>query len=130
MAHFAELDENNIVIDVIVVRNEDMTDSHGIEREDVGVTYLKKLFGTERSWVQTSYNSNFRYNYAAIGYSYDPVNDAFIPPQPFPSWSLDENYSWRAPVPPPKEGILYKWDEDTLSWIKNPYIDIPDEFYE
>jgi hypothetical protein len=82
MAHFAELDENNIVINVIVVNNEIVTDENGIELESLGVAFCKSLFGEDTKWVQTSYNHNFRKNFAGISFIYDPNKDAFIPPKP------------------------------------------------
>ncbi len=118
MAHFAELD-NNIVQQVIVVSNEDTLDSQGNESEDVGIQFCTDLLGGV--WKQTSYNSNIRKNYAGIGYSYDETRDAFIAPQPYASWVLDENTCWwEAPIPYPTdlvEGEEANWDEDTLSWI-------------
>lgn len=124
MAHFAQLDENNIVTQVIVVANEDTSDTNGVEVEEIGVAFCKKLLGAETNWKQTSYNNNFRVRYAGIGYTYDETLDAFIPPQPFPSWVLDEETaSWEAPVPKPEltqEEIdamsFYNWNEELLDW--------------
>ena len=116
MAHFAELDSNNTVLRVIVVNNNDILDSNGQESEEVGINFCKGLFGGE--WKQTSYNANFRKNYAGIGYTYDGVLDAFIPPQPYPSWVLNQSTClWEAPVPMPTDGQLYGWDEATQSWV-------------
>ncbi len=125
MAHFAQLDENNIVTQVIVVANEDTSDANGVEVEEIGVAFCKKLLGAETNWKQTSYNNNFRVRYAGIGYAYDAELDAFIPPQPYPSWILnEETASWEAPIPQPEltqEEIdalsFYKWDEETLDWV-------------
>lgn len=124
MAHFAQLDENNIVTQVIVVANEDTSDANGVEVEEIGVAFCKKLLGAETNWKQTSYNNNFRVRYAGIGYTYDETLDAFIPPQPFPSWVLnEETAAWEAPVPQPEltqEEIdalsFYRWDEENLDW--------------
>jgi len=80
MAHFAELNSANIVQRVIVVNNEKLTDSNGVEHEHLGIAFCKKLFGSETRWVQTSYNSNFRNTYAGIGFLYDEANDVFVPP--------------------------------------------------
>ena len=88
MAHFAKIDENNVVTQVIVVANEDTTDTNGVEVEEIGVAFCKKLLGAETNWKQTSYNNNFRVRYAGIGYSYDETLDAFIAPSPFPSFVL------------------------------------------
>lgn len=115
MAHFAELDENNIVIRVIVVSNDDCLDENGQESEAVGIAFCQSLTGGGR-WVQTSYNRNFRFNYAGIGYRYDEERDVFISPAPFPSWIFDEEtLIWSAPVPRPKESCF--WDEENLQWV-------------
>ena len=117
MAHFAKLDENNVVVQVIVVSNNDCFDANGVENEEVGIAFCQNLLGGV--WKQTSYNGTMRKNYAGIGFSYDPQRDAFIPPQPFASWVLNEDTcSWNAPVQYPEGGGNYKWDEDTLSWIE------------
>jgi len=117
MAHFAELDENNIVTRVIVVANEDTATEDGIENENLGIAFCKQLLGENTVWKQTSYNHRFRKNFAGIGYTYNEILDAFIPPQPFPSWILDEDTCrWYAPVLYPDDGSLYIWNEETLSW--------------
>jgi len=119
MAHFAELDNNNTVLRVIVVDNRDTSDANGQEDESIGIAFCRKLFGGV--WRQTSYNANFRKNYAGIGYTFDQGRDAFIPPKPFPSWLLDENTcQWAAPTPMPTDGQMYSWDEDTVSWVVTP----------
>ena len=118
MANFAQLDENYIVTEVIVVNNETINDLPFPESESVGVAFLQSLFGSTTIWKQTSYNANFRKNYASIGYTYDPVLDAFIAPQPYPSWLLNTTTcQWQAPVPYPDDGKTYIWDEATLSWV-------------
>ena len=114
MAHFAEIN-NGIVGRVIVVDNAD-TASNGLEDGAIGAAFCHALLGG--TWVQTSYNNNFRKNYAGIGYAYDTARDAFIAPQPFASWLLDEaTCRWSAPVPMPAEGGPWTWDEDTESWV-------------
>ena len=114
MAHFAQIDNNNIVTQVIVVANEELLDN-GVESEVKGVAFCQSLFGG--NWKQTSYNANIRKNYAGIGYTFDAGKDAFIPPQPFASWVLDESTCrWEAPVPYPTDGKMYSWNEATLSW--------------
>jgi len=119
MAHFAELDNNNTVLRVIVVDNRDTSDANGQEDESIGIAFCRKLFGGV--WRQTSYNANFRKNYAGIGYTFDQGRDAFISPKPFPSWQLDENTcQWAAPTPMPTDGQMYSWDEDTVSWVVTP----------
>ena len=118
MAHFAKLDENNIVLEVIVVDNENLQDSNGVEHEALGVAFLIDWSGGYPYWKQTSYNGTFRKNYAGVGYTYDPIRDAFISPKPFNSWLLNESTCrWEAPVPEPTDGKMYYWDEPTTSWI-------------
>jgi hypothetical protein len=114
MAHFAKLNEDNIVIDVNVVSNDVLDTSN---EEESGTVFLTQWSGGYSNWKQTSYNNNFRKQYAGIGYRYDPVADVFIAPQPFASWSLDKNFDWQAPTPRPTEGFCY-WDENSLSWIE------------
>ena len=115
MAHFAELGENNVVLRVIVVDNKDTADTQGNEVEEIGVNFCRNLLGG--TWKQTSYNANFRKNYAGMGFTYDSDRDAFIPPQPFPSWILDEQTClWNPPTEYPNDGKLYQWDEPTTSW--------------
>lgn len=115
MAHFAQLDENNVVTQVIVVHNNELMDN-GVESEAKGIAFCQSLF-PNTNWKQTSYNGNFRKNYAGIGYTYDEQRDAFIPPKPYPSWVLDDaTCQWTAPVTMPTEG-MYSWDEATTSWV-------------
>jgi len=116
MAHFAELDANNVVLRVIVVDTKDNSTADGVEKESIGQAFCERLFGG--TWKQTSYNNNMRVRYAGIGYSYDPVLDAFIPPQPYPSWTLDSaTADWVPPTPMPTDGSLYSWDEKKKTWI-------------
>jgi len=118
MAHFAKIGLNNIVTDVLVVANRETMDSNGVEHESIGVEFLKTLTGHE-TWVQTSYNGNIRKNYAGIGYTYDSQRNAFIPPQPYPSWTLvEETCQWTAPVAMPTDEKKYSWDEATTNWIQ------------
>jgi hypothetical protein len=118
MAHFAQLDTNSVVTRVIVVNNAVINDLPFPESEPLGVAFCQSLFGADTSWVQTSYNGNFRKNYAGIGCSYDPVRDAFILPQPFPSWVLVEaTCRWEAPIPYPNDGNVYEWNEDIGNWV-------------
>lgn len=119
MAHFAKLDENNVVLEVNVVDNENLLDANGIEHEALGVAFLISWSGGYPHWKQTSYNGNLRKNYAGIGYTYDPVRDAFVPPKPFESWLLsEETCQWEAPIYYPDDGKLYRWDEPSLSWVE------------
>jgi hypothetical protein len=126
MAHFAGLDENNIVTQVIVVANEDTSDSNGVEVEEIGVAFCKKLLGADTRWKQTSYNNNFRVRYAGISYTYNEELDAFVPPQPFESWVLNEETAdWESPVGPAPElteeqlaiRAIYRWDEENTQWV-------------
>lgn len=125
MAHFAKI-ENGIVTEVLVVTNDDCKNLEFPESEAVGQSYLKSLgFGGE--WLQTSYNSNFRKNYASKGYTYDKANDMFIPTKPYESWILDvERGLWTAPVAAPSEKYFYIWDEDNRQWIADPALVPPD----
>jgi hypothetical protein len=116
MAHFAQIDEQGTVLHVIVVNNSDILDENGQESEAIGKQFCQNLLGGE--WVQTSYNGNMRKQYASIGGRYDAANDVFIAVQPFPSWSLDANFDWQAPVPSPGED--YVWDEENQQWVNYP----------
>lgn len=117
MAHFAQLDENGIVLQVIVVSNETINNEDFPASEPIGVAFCQSLFGADTLWVQTSYNANFRNNYAGIGYKYDAGFDAFVPPQPYPSWTLNTTvFQWEPPVSYPDDGGIYSWDEETQSW--------------
>ena len=119
MAHFAKLDESNVVLEVNVVNNETLNNLPFPESESVGIAFLTDWSGGYSNWKQTSYNSNFRKRYAAIGNTYDPVLDAFIVPKPFPSWLLNtDTCDWQAPVPYPSDGNVYTWDETTQSWVQ------------
>ena len=117
MAHFAQLDENNTVTQVIVVANEELM-LDGIENEIKGIMFCKSLFGEDTRWVQTSYNGNKRKNYAGIGFVYDPINDWFTSPQPYPSWTLDSEARWQPPVSYPTDGKYYFWDESITNWVE------------
>ena len=120
MAHFAQVDENNVVLRVLVIEQDVIDTGH---------------FGDPASWIQTSYNTRggvhygpdnqpdggvaLRKNYAGIGHIYDPVRDAFYAPQPYPSWMLDEDTCWwQPPVPYPTDGKIYVWDENVLNWVE------------
>lgn len=118
MAHFAKLDQENIVEKVIVINNLDVIDVEaGRESEQKGVAHCKNLFGEDTKWVQTSYNKSFRYNYASPGYKYDEQNDAFIPPQPYPSWVLNtETFTWDPPIPEPDDNKIWVWNEASQTW--------------
>ena len=114
MAHFAEIDENNVVTRVIVVSNDDCGGGDYPESDAIGAAFCTNLLGG--TWKQTSYNNNFRVRYAGAGYTFDAERDAFIAPKPFPSWSLNEDtLDWEAPVPRPAEGLWF-WDEEGQQW--------------
>jgi hypothetical protein len=115
MAHFAELDNNNKVIRVIVVNNAVLLNNQDNGDEALGADFCNSLLGGR--WVQTSYNSSFRKNFAGTGYIYDSELDAFIAPQPYPSWILEESTcAWTSPTPYPNDGLKYVWNEETTSW--------------
>lgn len=114
MAHFAELDANNVVLRVIVVDNKDTSDANGVEKEYIGAAFCEKLFGG--TWKQTSYNGNFRKNYAGIGHTYNADIDAFVSPQPYPSWTLNADAQWQPPVAMPTDGERYLWNESAQVW--------------
>lgn len=118
MAHFAKLDANNVVLEVHVVHNNELLDENGVEQEQRGIDFLINWSNGYLAWKQTSYNGTFRKNYAGIGYTYRADIDAFVPPQPFASWVLNEmTAQWEPPVPYPTDGNLYQWDEATTNWV-------------
>tara|TARA_Y100000389_G_scaffold175348_1_gene186043 strand:- start:229 stop:651 length:423 start_codon:yes stop_codon:yes gene_type:complete len=133
MAHFAELDENNIVLRVLVVGNDDITDENDVEQEQLGIIFLKNIFGFNTNWKQTSYNGNFRFRYAGIGMTFDEILNAFISSSPHVSWTLNElTADWDPPIPKPSlsedqitDGFFYEWNEDnyqldnTTGWVLN-----------
>jgi len=125
MAHFAEIDALHKVVRILVLDNKDTQDESGNEVESVGAKYLSDGFGG--TWKRTSYNTSggvhslggtpFRKNYAGIGHTYDASKDAFISPQPYPSWTLNEDTcQWEAPTAYPDDGKKYVWNEDTQAW--------------
>ena len=118
MAHFAKLDDNNVVLEVNGVHNNELLDENGNESEAKGIAFLIAWSGGYTNWKQTSYNGNFRKNYAGAGYTYQADIDAFVPPQPYPSWTLDANVAWQPPVVKPTDDKMYSWDEATTSWIE------------
>jgi hypothetical protein len=118
MAHFAQVDENWVVSQVIVVDNSILLDEQGVERDWLGEQFCQSLYGAHTKWIQTSYSGSKHKNYAGVGYTYDAERDAFIPPKPYASWLLDEDSClWDAPVPCPDDGEPYQWDEDTGNWV-------------
>jgi len=106
MAHFAEIDDSNIVSRVLVTNNDFPNEGYNWLIENLGGT-----------WIKTSYNATIRKNFAGIGYTYDENRDAFIPPKPYESWTLDEDTcQWQAPTPYPNDGKIYQWDESNTTW--------------
>ena len=121
MAYFAKLDENNLVIEVHCVSNDEIIDQNGEEQEQKGVDFLVNWSNGHPYWKQTSYNRRIRKNCAGVGYTYDPIRDAFIPPKPFPSWTLNESTClWDASTPYPTDGQFYQWDESVTNWVAVP----------
>ena len=131
MAHFAQIDNNNIVMRVTVVADSDAPN------EAAGIALCKSLVGSDTNWVQTSYTGNIRYRYAGIGMKYDATNDVFYKPSPpYPSWVLSTStWDWEAPVAMPDDAgvddttnptqaVVYTWDEDTTSWANRTVVDL------
>ena len=118
MAHFAKLDENNIVTTVVVVENASLRDVNGEEVEQVGIDFLRNLYDDQDAvWVQTSYNHNFRNKFAGIGYTYNAEDDAFYPPQDYPSWVWNSEIKvWESPIGLPPEDSGYEWNETDQQW--------------
>lgn len=124
MAHYALLDENNIVINVITGVDENTTQTDLDGTIVGGSSEAWEQFYATRAWLnaasckRTSYNGNIRKNYAGVGYTYDEARDAFIPPKPYPSWILNEETClWESPVPYPDDGVMYEWDEEAGDWV-------------
>jgi hypothetical protein len=121
MSYFAKLGTGNIIEQVISINNSVITDSNGVEQEQLGVDFINKLYNTRDVWKQTSYNNNIRKNFASIGYQYDQTRDAFIAPKPFNSWILNEDTClWNAPVAEPTTALednqYYSWNESIINW--------------
>ena len=113
VAHFAELDDSSTVIRIVVVADADTADENGVEVDSIGEQFCADLFGG--TWKRTSYSGTYRQRFAGIGFTYDAARDAFISPQPFPSWTLnDSTTEWQAPTQAP----MHDWDEPTLSWVE------------
>ena len=124
MAYFAQLDENNVVTNVIVVKDSDCQDSDGNHSEAVGIAFCKSLIDSNTTFVETKQDRSIRNRYAGIGDTFDATNDMFISPQPYPSWTLNQSTGrWEAPVAMPEsDGTnYYTWNEDTQSWDSNSF---------
>jgi|TARA_B100000902_G_scaffold57801_1_gene64779 hypothetical protein len=115
MAHFAKINNNNTVTEVIVVNNKVLLNSDGTESEQKGKDFLNNLLG-ENNWVKTSFNNKVRKQFARVGCTYDLANDIFISPKPFDSWILDSNFDWKAPIDYPDNEQEYYWNEETQTW--------------
>ena len=130
MAHFAQLDDANIVINVTVVADGDAAN------EAAGIAFCNALLGSDTNWVQTSYNNSIRFRYAGVGMVYDSTNDVFYWQQPYPSWTLNTStWIWDAPVArpdddgfddenPPTQYVTYDWDEDSRAWVNRTVQDL------
>jgi hypothetical protein len=117
MAHFAKLDENNKVVEVIAVNNAELIDENGQESEQKGIDFLVSWSGGHTNWKQTSYNASFRKNYAGYEHVYDTQRDAFIPPKMYSSWVLnEETCQWEPPIYYPNDGFVYIWNEEIQNW--------------
>ena len=128
MAHFARLDENNVVIAVHPVDNINCINFEGYESEEIGIAYCKSfydpIYNEDTRWIQTSYNNKIRHRYAGVGMIYNAEHDVFLYPQPYPSWTLNtETFEWEPPIPEPelteeqiKSGSYYEWNEETQEW--------------
>lgn len=119
MAHYAQTDSSGVVLQIVVISNDDIRDETGTEVEALGVAVCEQVVGLG-PWVQTSYHGSFRRRYAGVGMVYSGEHDAFILPQPYPSWALDLNdpSDWVAPTPAPTEdGYWYEWDEQGQTWV-------------
>ena len=119
MAHFAKLNEANTVTRVEVVNNSVITDGDGVEQEQLGIDFLTQLYGGLGWYKQTSYNNTFRKNYAGVGFTYDVTRDAFIAPQPYTDWTINESTcQWEAPIAYPDDDKKYEWNEATTNWVE------------
>jgi len=118
MAYFAKLNNTNIVIEVHCVANNELLDENGNEIEQKGIDFLTAWSGGYTNWKQTSYNGTIRKNYAGVGYTYQADIDAFVPPKPYASWTLDANAQWQPPVAMPTDGKMYSWNEETQTWVE------------
>jgi hypothetical protein len=118
MAYFAQIDDDGTVLQVISVSNADAPDPAPEHSEALGQAFIADTLGLPGEWRQTSYNGTFRKRYCGPGFRYDTGADVFIPPQPYPSWTLDGDHDWQPPTPMPAEG-MWSWDEPTLSWVES-----------
>ena len=117
MAHFAEINTDNIVVNVLVVNNNVLIEN-GDEIEQKGIDFLHSLYGSDKTWVQTSYNNNFRNKFAGIGDVFDSVKNVFRESSHFESWEIGEDGIWHPPVEMPDDGNYYEWDEEAEEWVQ------------
>jgi hypothetical protein len=115
MAHFAKLNEDNVIIEVIVIDNDDMNNLEFPESERIGQEFIK-LLGLDGNWAQTSFSGSFRKKYGMVGDLFDEQNNVFISPKPYDSFTLDENFDWTPPFPMPDDGKRYCWVEEKMDW--------------
>lgn len=116
MAYFAQLDDDNVVLQVIAISDKDAPDPAPDNSESLGQAFISDVLGLPGLWKQTSFNGKFRGRYAGIGFTYDADRDQFIAPQPFPSWTLNDDCEWQPPIPYPTDGEPYEWNEDSQEW--------------
>lgn len=130
MASFVQLNQNNEVIFGVAVSNSDILDENGNESEEIGIKFLRSIFGEDTIWKQTSYNKRIRKNYAGTGYTYDESRDAFIPPKPYENWILNEETClWEPPIPEPQlteeqkeNNYVYEWYQETYEETGNGWV--------
>ncbi len=131
MAHFAQLNDSNVVLAVNVIANADCLDSDGNESETIGITFCKSLRGADTIWKQTSYNNNIRKQFAEVGGSYDATKNKFIKVKPYASWTLNSDDDWQSPLgaTPVKENCGYTWDEsayqadNSTGWVEHNIVE-------
>jgi len=131
MAHFAQLNDSNVVLAVNVIANADCLDSDGNESETIGITFCKSLWGADTIWKQTSYNNNIRKQFAEVGGSYDATKNKFIKVKPYASWTLNSDDDWQSPLgaTPVKENCGYTWDEsayqadNSTGWVEHNIVE-------
>lgn len=119
MPYYAQIDDSGLVIRVVSIAESNALDENGQEDEAIGAEFVRRVVG-DGLWIRTSYNGRIRKQYAGPGFTYNSEHDVFIAPSPFPSWVLDDQFDWQAPVPYPTDGRHYYWDEESLSWQLMP----------
>jgi hypothetical protein len=117
MAHFARV-ENTIVKEIVVISDSDAPDPAPVNSEPLGQAFIRDVLNLDGTWIQTSYNRKFRGHYAGIGYTWDETNQVFYPQKPYPSWNLNANWDWEAPIPYPSDEKIYHWNEENKEWVE------------